>query len=554
MAYVIGIDTGGTYTDAVLLKTDGDCGRGVVRKAKALTTHEKLENGISESIYKLRLTAQETSEVERVVLSTTLATNAIVESKTGKVGVIIIGERPWGVLASEKMMHVDGEVNIKGRVLSNVRSEQVRSLLDDFLPGLDAVAISGASSIRNPEQELQVKSLVQEKTDIPVMCGHEIANVLGYLERTNTVILNAGLLPIIHGFIKAMETSLKKYHISAPVFVMKGDGSIASLAFIKEKPIETVLSGPAASMTGAVNLAQIETAIVSDMGGTTTDVGVIRNKRVELSHGGALVGPWKIQIRSAKLHTFGLGGDSNIAYEDGKIIIGPERVLPACRGGIDTITPTDILHYTEEYVLWDRDKSIKSIAGLADRIGIPKDELVKKLEEAVVRKVLDVLGAHESLPVCAVGAPARTWYEKAREESGLDAVIPEHHEVANAVGAATAGIRETVEATVRPGEEGRGYLAHTKTGRYFSSFRKDALQRAVDISCSYAKEVIYRQNLELAELSVICEDVFEHNGKLIYEFLNVSEKGVLLSECKDGERHFIETVVRVTAQGKIFED
>ena len=554
MAYVIGIDTGGTYTDAVLLNTDRNSQDKVVRKAKAITTHEKLETGIGESIGKLNLTEKETSEIERVVLSTTLATNAIVEGKAGKVGVIIIGEMPYGELAAEKIICVDGNVNIKGRVVQNVRASQVKDLLDGFLPRLDAVAISGASSTRNSELELQVKNIVKERTNIPVMCGHEIANVLGYLERTNTVILNAGLLPIIHRFIDAMEKSLRNYHISVPVFVMRGDGSIASLDFIKERPIETVLSGPAASMTGAVNLAGTDTMLVSDMGGTTTDTGVIRNKRVELSKSGAQVGAWKIRIRSAKLHTFGLGGDSSIHMENGKIMIGPERVLPACRGGLDTLTPTDILHYTGEYVLWNRSKAEKAVCRQADRAGMEEREFAAQTEKAIVQRVMEVLEDRDGLAVCAVGAPARTWYEKARDRFGLDVVIPEHHEVANAVGAATAGIWETAEATVRPGEEGRGYLAHMKSGRYFTAVRRDAVQKAVDEAKNSAVQMILGQNLEVSDVKIVCDDIFDDHGSLVYERLSCSEEGVLLDECGDDERRYVETVVQVTVQGKIFEN
>ena len=144
--------------------------------------------------------------------------------------------------------------------------------------------------------------------------------------------LNAGLLPIVNSFINAIKKVLKQLDIKAPVFVVRGDGSIVKLDVIQNKPIDTVLSGPAASMIGAINLSKIQDAIVADMGGTTTDIGVVRNKRVELSPDGAVIGSWKIRIKSAKLYTFGLGGDSQINSRNGTFEIGPKKCTSCMQG------------------------------------------------------------------------------------------------------------------------------------------------------------------------------------------------------------------------------
>ena len=315
MSYVIGIDTGGTYTDAVLLDTEKKGVEAIVRKAKAFTTHEKLENGIEQSMRELNLTPDDTSQIEKVVLSTTLATNAIVEKKLHKVGLIVVGDMPRGEIASQYIESVPGRINIKGRALVNVSRKATEEALKRLLPHVGAIAISGAASVRNPMQEQEVKQIVQENCDLPVMCGHEFVSELGFLERTNTVAINAGLLPIINRFLEAIKNVLEKMKIDAPIFVVKGDGSIATEDLIREKPIETSLSGPAASMIGTINLTGIENAIVSDMGGTTTDTGIVRGKHVELSSEGAEVGDWRIKVKSAKLYTFGLGGDSEIAID-----------------------------------------------------------------------------------------------------------------------------------------------------------------------------------------------------------------------------------------------
>lgn len=555
MQYVIGIDTGGTYTDAVLLEKGPDGMSYVKRKAKALTTHEKLEEGIGSSICALSLQEEEIQNIERVVLSTTLATNAIVEGKTGRVGAVIIGPAPHGKLATDHVICVDGEMNIKGRVLKNVREKEIQKELPAFLTGIDAIAISGAGSVRNPELELQVKKTVEKESSIPVMCGHEIANVLGYLERTNTVILNAGLLPVIHRFLSAINIALKRYRITAPVFVLRGDGSIAGIDLIKEKPIETVLSGPAASMVGAAHLSQLKNALVSDMGGTTTDTGVILDKRVALSRQGAFVGGWNIKIKSAQLRTFGLGGDSSIEWRTGGIQIGPERVLPACRGGIGTVTPTDILHYKGECSLWSKEQAEDAICKQARFAEMGSAAYAKALEEAVVDRIYEVLQAPLDIPICAVGAPAGAWYAKVKEKYHLPVYIPQHHEVANAVGAAVAGIQEVIEATIRRGEEGHGYLAHTACGRFSCRNREEAMQEAIRISTDYARNMMRTQNLEVSDLCVHCEDIFEKDGELIcngYEIIAVGTNTNEVERRTDRDANFIETKIRVTVQGKIF--
>jgi len=536
MAYVIGIDTGGTYTDAVLLDSSKHGADSVVRKAKAFTTHDKLENGIKESISKLLLTDTEVRQIERVVLSTTLATNAIIEGNIYKVGLILLNEKPDVKLATEHVRTVNGAMNIKGRVLVNVNRKQVERAAGELLMCTDAIAVSGVASVRNPVLEQQVKRMIMAKYDVPVICGHELVSDLGFWERTNTAIINAGLLPIIERFTRAIKNVLNVFDINAPTFLVRGDGSVAKLDAMKNKPIDTVLSGPASSMIGTINLTGIDNAIVSDMGGTTTDTGIVINKRVSLSPDGATIGDWKIRIRSAKLHTFGLGGDSEITAENGVIRIGPKRVLPACRGGRNVMTPTDLLHYTGEFTEWDRERSAAVIKEYAIKRGISADTFVNDTLSAVSKKIYDEnISLHRELgfPVCAIGAPAEAWYKKTQEEYDFDLLIPENFEVANAVGAATAGIYETVEALVRKGEEGDGFLVHTVIGRFFRTEKYDAVEVAVQKSREEAVRRITAQNLEPGEINTECQDIYsEDTGKYIETRITISVNGNIFTDVR----------------------
>ena len=558
MPYVIGIDTGGTYTDAVLLDTTiqgADCIR---RKAKAITTHEKLEEGIRNSLMGLKLSDSDIEKIEKVVLSTTLATNAIVEGKIGTIGLLMIGGAPAGKLATEEALAVDGKVNIKGRIIRDIDKEEVKRAVKKLLPHVESFAVSGQASVRNPILEQRVKAVIQNLCDLPVVCGHELVSELGYLERTNTAVVNAGLLPIIDQFIKAIKTILEEQKIEVPIFVVKGDGTIARIDSIRSTPVDTVLSGPAASIIGAINLTGVKDAVVVDMGGTTTDIGIVRNKRVELSQDGAIVGGWKIRIKSAKLYTYGLGGDSEIRMENGCVRVGPERLLPACRGGEHHVTPTDILHYTGEFVQWDRRKSVDAImeqAGLADS-GEDADGYVLHAKEAIIEKIYDNLKRYRRIkfPISAIGAPAESWYRIVQKKHNFNLMVPRHYEVANAVGAATSGVSVEVEAVIRPGEEGGGYLVHAVSERFEYEEYPDALQKGVEVTRERAVRLIQEQNLEISYISYECRNMYLDKDQIMYEELRIGEDGKVEAGTNEDYGKYLETQIKVLAGGKIFAD
>ncbi|MGI6093900.1 MAG: hydantoinase/oxoprolinase family protein [Lachnospiraceae bacterium] len=554
MSYVIGIDTGGTYTDAVLLDTKikgPDC---IKRKAKAITRHENLELGIRDSIQHLHLKESDIHEIEKVVLSTTLATNATVEGKIGKVGLLMIGGTPVGKLATDEAIAVEGKVNIKGRVLRDIDREEVTRAVKTLLPRVESFAVSGQASVRNPILEQRVRAVIKDLCDLPVVCGHELVFELGYLERTNTAVVNAGLLPIIDDFVRAIKAILQEQKIEAPVFVVKGDGTIAKIDSIRNTPIDTVLSGPAASIVGAINLTGVKDAVVADMGGTTTDIGIVRNKRVELSREGAVVGDWRIRIKSAKLYTYGLGGDSAIKIDDGKIEAGPERQLPSCRGGKDHVTPTDILHYTGEFVQWDRKRAVEAIEEQARQAEMTADEYVEETKNMIADKIYNNLKRYRRIrfPISAIGAPAESWYRIAQKKYDFDLMIPKHYEVANAVGAATSGVSVEADAVVRPGEDSGGYLLHTVTERLEFDELKDALQKGLELTKAYAKNLILEQNLEVSYIRYECRNMYLDGDQIMYKTLQVREDGSIPDESDGDYGKYLETQIKVLAGGKMF--
>lgn len=323
----IGIDTGGTYTDGVILNLET---QEVVNKAKARTTREDLTIGISECINNLSL--PNPNDVGLVALSTTLATNAIVEGKGCEVGVILIGHDPIKELPVKNYVSVSGGHNIKGKPVQKLDIEATKKALKNFEGKVDAIAISGFLSIRNPEHELKVKELVHEILGLPVVCAHQLTTSLGFHERTVTAALNARLIPIITELIQSVKQVLLQKGINAPIMIVKGDGSLMGEEVAVEKPIETILSGPAASIVGATFLTTIEDAIVLDMGGTTTDIAMLKKGIPKVNSEGASVGGWLTRVEAAEVYTYGVGGDSYLQIDpkDKKLVIGPRRVWPLC--------------------------------------------------------------------------------------------------------------------------------------------------------------------------------------------------------------------------------
>ncbi len=339
MKLTLGIDAGGTYTDAVLL--DPASGQ-VWRKAKALTTPHDLSIGIAEAT--LSLEGAELSQVKLVSLSTTLATNSIVEGQGGQVGLLLVGcdqeiMRRSGLearLPVEGIYYLAGGHDVKGDEACSLDRDAARQAILDLRERVDAFAVSGYFSVMNPDHELQIRQMIQDQTDAPVVCGHELSSKLNSPKRTATAVLNARLLPVIRHLLNSVKQALIERGVQAPLMVIRGDGSLISEEMARQRPVETILSGPAASAIGGQHLARQDSAIVVDMGGTTTDIAVLRDGLPWTNPAGATVGGWQTSVRAADLRTIGIGGDSHIRVERGHtLLVGPRRAIPLCRLGMD---------------------------------------------------------------------------------------------------------------------------------------------------------------------------------------------------------------------------
>jgi N-methylhydantoinase A/oxoprolinase/acetone carboxylase beta subunit len=304
----VGIDTGGTFTDAVAVELGSGT---LLSKAKAPTTRQDLSTGVREAL--LALDTALFPRVELVALSTTLATNAVVEGKGSRVGLIIAVpdpatfELPVGLPAAEVAV-IAGAHSPAGEVRTALDEGAARAAIASMAPSVEAFAVSSYFSVSNSGFELTLKALVSQAGDAPIVCGHELSQRIGMVERATTAALNARLLPLVRELLDPL----------------RGERAVALV-----RPVETVLSGPAASVIGACRLSGLSRALVADMGGTTTDVALVANGMPEVNPAGALVGGWRTRVQALDVATVGLGGDSRIRITaDGAIDVGPDRVIP----------------------------------------------------------------------------------------------------------------------------------------------------------------------------------------------------------------------------------
>jgi N-methylhydantoinase A/oxoprolinase/acetone carboxylase beta subunit len=347
MTIALGIDTGGTYTDAVLV--DHDRGT-VLTSAKALTTRRDLSIGIGEAVQAVLAHEITATDVDLVALSTTLATNAIVEGQGSPVCLLLIGyDRELiqrygfeGDLVTQDVVYVGGGHDGLGDEVAPLDEKAVRSAILDRCDAVEAFAVSGYFGVRNPTHELRVRELVQDLTkektgtSMPVTCGHELTTRLNAVRRATTTALNARLIPLLRELIATVRTTLSRIGIEAPLMVVKGDGSLVRADWALQRPIETILSGPAASVVGAWHLAGRHDVWVVDVGGTTTDIAMLQDGHPRVNPEGAQVGQWRTMVEAVDVHTVGLGGDSQVrvnsslSARDGWLEIGPRRVIPLC--------------------------------------------------------------------------------------------------------------------------------------------------------------------------------------------------------------------------------
>lgn len=336
MPYLLGVDTGGTYTDAVIMRDEET----VISSSKSLTTRHDLSIGIGKAAKAVLLEAAiDPSDVSLAALSTTLATNALVEGQGERVALVFIGfsfddltkHGLKDALGQDPVLELAGGHDHAGHEVCPIDLEALKTWLSD-LEGVSAFAVASKFATRNPSHEIQAMALIRTITGRPVSASHQLSSKLNGPKRALTAVLNARLIGLIARLITRARETLSDLGVQAPLMVVRGDGALISADQALDKPIETILSGPAASIVGAQWLTKKDYALVSDIGGTTTDIAVLRGGRPKIDPDGAQVGPFRTMVEAVAMRTTGLGGDSEVHFLTeglmGGVLLGPRRVLP----------------------------------------------------------------------------------------------------------------------------------------------------------------------------------------------------------------------------------
>lgn len=327
--YIIGIDTGGTFTDAVLIEKE--TGK-VIEAAKETTTHHNLAIGTGKALAKLLDKSSVSAElVENVAVSTTLATNSVVENKGARVAIIVIGYVKHFKLPVKAVVFVKGGHTIKGEEEQPLEIDYLVTLLEGLKNEVDAFGVCSAMSMTNPSHELVTEKAISMIAPKPTFCSHRISQQAGMEERAATAGLHAKLMPIMEDFVEGVSMAMEEQHLTCPMIIVSGNGKPVEKEFAVKNAGVTVASGPACTATFGALSAENDRLVI-DVGGTTTDITMLENGELVLDSEGCRIGLWKTHVEAVNMFTGGIGGDSHVSVnEDLTLSIGPNRVLPFSR-------------------------------------------------------------------------------------------------------------------------------------------------------------------------------------------------------------------------------
>jgi N-methylhydantoinase A/oxoprolinase/acetone carboxylase beta subunit len=492
---ILGLDVGGTNTDVVFLSP-----KGVEKYVKVPTQPDNLFKSVL-SGFTLILEDVDPGCVERVVISTTLTTNAIVQQTVTPVGMIVSagpGIDPENFRTGDQYYAVGGSINHRGREIEPINEAEIQIVGEKLKKaGIEYVGVVGKFCVRNPSHEILIKRIL-DKQFKQIFLGHHVSGNLNFPRRIATTYMNAAVYPLHKDFFQAVEQSLEEMGLTVPIQILKADGGTMTLAASMDFPAQTVLSGPAASIMGAIPYApEGQDAVVLDIGGTTTDIAFLVDKTPLLEPVGIQRGGYKSLIRSLRTVSEGIGGDSALRINDkNKLTVGPDRMGPAMAFGGSVPTPTDALVVLGLMDSGDQDRARQGIKSIAGQLGMEEKEAAEHIFKIccniILKKTFEMIDTLNSKPVYTVhdflegykfspdtillmGGPARFFAEKIQDMYQLETIAVPYASVANAIGAALA--RTTCEVTVNADTEQGVVTAHEEdfAEPVSKSFSKDDL-------------------------------------------------------------------------------
>ena len=481
---LLGLDVGGTFTDAVIID-----GHRVVATAKRRTTKDNLMNGIGEALDAV-LEGYDTSNIEQVTLSTTVVTNTIVEEKEQVVDLYVVTGPGRNVddIFPVKPIYLQGYTDHRGIVVEHTPADAVRGIANmvQARSGTDLAAVSAKFGVRNPQEELSITEELKNTYHV-ISNGSLLSGSLNFPRRTISAYFNSAVTPVFTVFKKNVEDALSARNIVAPLHILKADGGSLPIEHMVSRPVETAFTGPAATVLGLSALGVIgnQHTVALDIGGTTTDISLWKHGRPLMTKNGVSIREYPSAVRSFAVTSVGIGGESVVRFKNGNLTVGPERVGPSVAlGGVEP-TLGDALIVLGHANYGDFNLASRVLQDLADAIQAALQSnnintsnnqltliktasdvarlILQNALETIQRGVDEVITVENKRPIyvvadivnpdifvpehiVVVGGTAPSLGVSIGEYMDLPITIPENAAVANAIGAALA--LSTIELTV----------------------------------------------------------------------------------------------------------
>ena len=531
---LLGVDVGGTFTDAVLVNNGI-----IIKQAKVKTTQEEVLQGILQAL-DIVLSGNEPDAISRVVVSSTIVTNALTEGKTEPVFLAVMagpGMSTKGRFPTEPYL-AEGYVDHRGQIIKKASVNE--KIVEAMAAGKAVAAVSGKFAVRNQKNEQDLRVKLKETGFKKIFMGSEISGELNFVRRTNSAYFSAAVYNKFKEFIGQVEDSVRSRGITAQVQILKADGGTIPLAAALEQPVEAVFTGPAASVLGIEALdAPSVNAISLDVGGTTTDIAFWSCGSPLLANRGAKIAGYPTAVRAFHMRSIGLGGDSRIRKTDKGFEVGPDRVGPAMAIGGKEPTLSDALIALGCVSFGDAGKAREAMSSLAEpddtveeiaeqivlaavtKIEDTIAEMIKEWNLQPVYTVNDVIKGTEFIPekLIGVGGGAPGLIPVLAMKMGLPVEISVGAMVANAVGAAVS--RPTLTATLRV-DTTEGYYIIPEAGIREKIQRGFSRTTAEEILSAWLIEQAEKWQMEARNVEVMAYEEFPtiHNyyttGKIIY--------------------------------------
>ena len=452
---LIGIDMGGTNIDGVIIE-DSRIIKSQKNPVDRKDIFNTIKNMIEELIYDI-----DRDKISRINLSTTISTNSIVENKISEVGLVL--ESGPGInndfsYLTDNIIYISGYNDHRGKIVKDINKKEILDIVDKF-NDIENIGIVSKFSTRNPSHENEIYQMLKDDFN-QITLGNKISGKLNFPRRVNTSYFNSAVYNICNEFANNIERVLREKNIKCEIYILKADGGTMKLNESMEKPVETILSGPAASYMGINALTDDkEDSILLDIGGTTTDIFFTVNGVPVFEPQGIEIEGYKTLVRSIYSESIGIGGDSVIEIVEGEIIIGPERKDKSMAFGGKYPTPTDAMIVLGELEIGNRENSIRGISKLSNELNLTIEELSIKILEKMaveiynnVNKLLEKINAKPLYTVKEVlenrqikpkvlkiiGGPAKILSKYLSQIFNLEILYPENYQIANAIGAALA--------------------------------------------------------------------------------------------------------------------